>query len=84
MTTFIYKIDEVVKTKDEFENFKKNLNIDVNSEVSSNFSYGENEYDGTEVHYNAVNNRTGEKYMYSWYETAGGKLKTYTISKILN
>lgn len=84
MTTFIYKIDDVEKTKDEFENFKNDLNIDTNSEVSSNFSYGENEYDGTEVHYDAVNNKTGEKYRYSWYETAGGKLKTYAINKILD
>ncbi len=81
MINYIYKIDDFILSEKDFIEFKDKLIIDKASEISSNFSYGENSYDGTEVHYDAVDKKTGEKYQYSEYEVAGGKAKTFQITK---
>jgi hypothetical protein len=77
----IYRIDDFTLSEKDFLEFKSKLTIDQSSKTTSNFEEEPGVPGGTEVHYNAVDKKTGEKYQYSEYEITGGVQRTFTITK---
>lgn len=77
-----YRINAVAVSYEEFVALQYSLTIDPESKTSSGFESAPGEQGGSETTFQAVDPRTGKKYVYTEVVATGGEYETYSFDEV--